>query len=124
MQPAAGLTPVQVEILFAERTMVLPHLIGAPRLRRTRHDGGSRLEPVALVAPLRRPVKDRLIAHRELDRARRGRMSLVDGAVLAHEDTHHRRFPEQWARTAQQAGCAVGDERSTRMSVARAAMAS
>src|SRR5271169_2024911 len=48
------------------------------------------LERVALVAPLRRPVEDRVVAHQELDPAPRGPIGLVDGAVLEREDTHRR----------------------------------
>ena len=48
------------------------------------------LERVALVAPLRRPVQDRVVAHQELDPAPRGRIGLVDRAVLAREDAHRR----------------------------------
>src|SRR5271166_3943677 len=48
------------------------------------------LERVALVAPLRRPVQDGVVAHQELDPARRGRIRLVDGAVLECEGAHRR----------------------------------
>src|SRR6185503_8917209 len=44
------------------------------------------LEPVALVAALRRPVEDRVIAHQELDPAAPGRIGLVDIAVVQSED--------------------------------------
>lgn len=43
------------------------------------------LERVALVPPLRRPVEDPVVAHRELDAAGRGRVGLVDGAVVKDE---------------------------------------
>jgi hypothetical protein len=48
------------------------------------------LERIALVAPLRHTVEDRVVAHQELDPAPCGRIGLVDGAVLKREDTHHR----------------------------------
>src|ERR1700733_13799046 len=48
------------------------------------------LERVALVASPRRPVQDRVVAHQELDPAARGRVGLVDGAVLEREAAHCR----------------------------------
>src|ERR1700733_14103418 len=48
------------------------------------------LERVALVASPRRPVEDRVVGHQELDPAARGRISLVDGAVLEGEGAHRR----------------------------------
>src|SRR5215475_1168027 len=44
------------------------------------------LEPVALVAAVRRPVEDRIVAHQELDPAAPGRIGLVDGPVVQNED--------------------------------------
>src|ERR671936_34289 len=46
------------------------------------------LEPIALVAPPRHPVEDRVVAHQELDSAPPGRIGLVDGAVLECEGAH------------------------------------
>src|SRR5436190_342513 len=40
------------------------------------------LERLALVAPLRHPVEDRVVAHQELPPAPRGRVGLVDDAVV------------------------------------------
>ena len=50
----------------------------------------SGLERIALVAPRRGPVEDPVVAHQELDPAPRGRISLVDGAVMEREDAHRR----------------------------------
>src|SRR5215472_15932797 len=43
------------------------------------------LEGVALVPAFRRPVEDWVVAHQELDPARPGRVSLVDGPALQDE---------------------------------------
>jgi len=48
------------------------------------------LERIALVASLRRPVEDRVVAHQELDPAPGGRIGLVDGAAGEREDAHRR----------------------------------
>jgi hypothetical protein len=45
----------------------------------------AKLEPIDLVAPLRRPVKDRLVAHQELDPTPPGPIGLVDDPVLQDE---------------------------------------
>ncbi len=50
------------------------------------------LERVAFVTPFRHPVKDRVVAHQELHPASRGRVGLVDGAVLVRENAHRRCF--------------------------------
>src|SRR3954453_23476887 len=50
------------------------------------------LERLALVASLRRPVQDRVVAHQELDPAEGGPIGLVDSTVLEHEGAHRRDF--------------------------------
>src|SRR5262245_57589571 len=50
------------------------------------------LERLALVASLRHPVEDRVVAHQELHPAPRGRIGLVDDTVVAREDGHGRGF--------------------------------
>ena len=48
------------------------------------------LERLALVAAFGSPVEDRVVAHQELDPARRGRIGLVDGAAGEREGAHRR----------------------------------
>src|SRR6266566_9736941 len=43
------------------------------------------LEPIGLVATFRRPVKDRVVAHQELDPTPPGRIALVDGPAIQDE---------------------------------------
>ncbi len=48
------------------------------------------LERLPLVAPLRHPVEDRVVAHQELHPAPRGRIGLVDDPVSERENAHRR----------------------------------
>ena len=43
------------------------------------------LEPIVLVAALRRSVEDRVVAHQELEPAPPGRIGLVDDSVIQDE---------------------------------------
>src|SRR3989442_14308031 len=70
------------------------------------------LEPIGLVATFRRPVKDRVVAHQELDPTPPGRIALVDGPVIQDEGAEAgalRQVPDDLG--AARAGIAIDDRR-------------